>query len=317
MRIVFQKIGITPVLFIEHGSLRHAINLAEKGVDLKTTNMLARAFRFVNEEIWANLPNDRASALYHSLLATINRCEQGGEVTDLIGDLMQLVAAMMEVVDIEWVRILVGSSHKVYVPRSVHEIYTRGGENPGSEAQTYIRREYLDLVALSVMLKVMLPVWVVFYNRTGASISKSNREKFALRLLWCSQVMAMPAMAKLNTFIQHYIRASNSVEIRLKVAVMGAGSADFTEVMMAGLITTLNRMLLVMTKYLRQRAVNAPLSPDCFTELSKAWATGQGAEPIQFMKSSVLNTADSTVKIIHHSLKNSVELEWMKEQNDC
>jgi hypothetical protein len=156
---------------------------------------------------------------------------------------MQLVAAMMEVVDIEWVRILVGSSHKVYVPRSVHEIYTRGGENPGSEAQTYIRREYLDLVALSVMLKVMLPVWVVFYNRTGASISKSNREKFALRLLWCSQVMAMPAMAKLNTFIQHYIRASNSVEIRLKVAVMGAGSADFTEVMMAGLITTLIAML--------------------------------------------------------------------------
>jgi hypothetical protein len=125
----------------------------------------------------------------------------------------------------------------------VHDIYTRGGENPGSEAQTYIRREYLDMVALSCMLKTMLPVWVVFYNRTGASISKQNREKFALRLISCSQAMTMPAMSKLNTFIQHYINASNSVEIRLKVAVLGAGTADFMEVMMASLITTLIAML--------------------------------------------------------------------------
>jgi hypothetical protein len=85
--------------------------------------------------------------------------------------------------------------------------YEPSMDDSGSRDQTYLRSDYTDLVTLSVLLRLMLPIWHEFIERTKKEYGNSFKEYYAFRILRNSNLYHCRAMDKLVTWISFPITA--------------------------------------------------------------------------------------------------------------
>ncbi len=85
--------------------------------------------------------------------------------------------------------------------------YEPSMDDSGSRDQTYLRSDYTDLVTLSILLRLMLPIWHEFIERTKKEYGNSFKEYYAFRILRNSNLYHCRAMEKLITWISFPITA--------------------------------------------------------------------------------------------------------------
>jgi hypothetical protein len=222
MQIITSKIGFNAVIIVRHsGQPDIVLDLVALGVDTKTMNALPSTFHFTNKHIYAKLRPEIQTELFLRFKQCVDRCDHGGELDTLITDLNALVAHMYSVVDVGKIETDIATSQLVYVPRSIQSVFTPD-ISIGTPEQTYLVPDYINLVSYSLVVKLMIPIWLKFFQRCGSETGRGHRERWAFSLL------RMAAITKLHTYIQHQYNNSGTAD-RLRQCVVTLGGQQVVE----------------------------------------------------------------------------------------
>lgn len=187
-----------------------ALVILHKGVELRW-NIPSKdlAFEFdIFEQIngyWAQCQpqtQDDIFALYDKIYAVFQNI---WDISVRIAALRPLIADLMEYHPQEDVFMWAWSRANIVVPGSIHRAFDTNGTMAGTLERTYLDEDYRWLVALSISMRVMFPIWRQFTTDTRREAGIIFKEYQAYQLLAMSSVARCPAMDRLMVFIRHTI----------------------------------------------------------------------------------------------------------------
>ena len=128
---------------------------------------------------------------------------------DLDGKLENIFRKMFNIIDIEQLKNFVSIYSGIIVPP---EIKNNHAEVDGEflREKTYIREEYIDLLTVTVAVRLCLPIWAEYMSKIDATVSSDGKEYAAYSLLRSSKLRELPAYDKLLKYV--IASTTNSVE---------------------------------------------------------------------------------------------------------
>lgn len=198
----------------------------------------------VFDEINAYLAQVSAERQYHIFeLFTRFRevLNRGYDTRPLTLALQELVKNLYELIPYQDVENWVKNSSTLRVPPSFK--YDHAADDPRDDvyiAQTYLHKDYLQLIALTVALRPMVPIWGEFLKAVKEFSGNTSKESVGMKLLFFSSLVSSPPMLRLNEYIvaraQTQFKSGPS-----QAAVMGGmGSSELPEWLKA--ITVVRRL---------------------------------------------------------------------------
>lgn len=122
-----------------------------------------------------------------------------------VAALRPLIANLLEYHPQEDIFMWAWSRANIVVPPSIHRTFDKNGSMAGTLERTYLDEDYRQLVALSISLRVMFPIWRQFTADTKRESGNIFKEYQAYQLLALSEVAYCKAMNRLMVFIRHTI----------------------------------------------------------------------------------------------------------------
>ena len=98
--------------------------------------------------------------------------------------------------------------------------------------KTYTREDYTNLVAYSLLLRFVAPIWGEIMNRLGSYFGKTAKETFALELLAHTELMGCEAHLRLEEYIDSIKEEFNEVS----VIVTGGTPEDYIRHMLSFIV---------------------------------------------------------------------------------
>lgn len=129
---------------------------------------------------------------------------------DLFDFLQVKVAELLEAHNLENVQNWIAYSSDINVPDRFDQEYSYSLDNNTSREKTYTRGDYSKLVALSVLLRCMVPVWGEYISNIRQEAGTMYKELDAFQLINRSKVSRCEAIHKLHVYIVNIVGADNS-----------------------------------------------------------------------------------------------------------
>lgn len=85
------------------------------------------------------------------------------------------------------------------VPGIIQDIYVE--ETKTTPEKTYLKKDYIEMVAMAMSLKTLVPIWAVFMRGVYAVVGKSNKELSCLSVL-PDAIRQYSAYDRLNVFVK-------------------------------------------------------------------------------------------------------------------
>ncbi len=124
----------------------------------------------------------------------------------LVSQLSQSVSALIRFHALDKAEHWLTFQSPVIIPEKNFAVeYISSYDKQGSREQTYIRREYVELITLALVLRTMVPIWGEFISQTRKETGTQFKEYYAFQLLNASGIIDSPAMHRLRTYIDYNI----------------------------------------------------------------------------------------------------------------
>lgn len=145
----------------------------------------------------------------------------------LISNLTPLVRSLYEDFDLNDLENWISFHSDIIIPdKKFEEVYIESDEKPGTREKTYLYSDYQKLIALSIAIRAMLPVWGEFINLTKAETGVRFKEFYAAQLLNDCKLSMCEAMDKLKTYVSSLIMADKELS---HFILSGIGTQDFAD----------------------------------------------------------------------------------------
>ncbi len=161
-------------------------------------------FEYINK-YWESLPmeqQDQLFQLYKDIQYAFQDVLQRG---DLFDQITNLVKQLMTYHDLENIRSWMTFKSDIHVPDIIENEYTHSIDNNTSREKTYTRSDYVQLVALSICLKAMIPVWGEYVLNIRHDTGTKFKEYFAFQIINETSIIHSTAMDKLRVYIEHIV----------------------------------------------------------------------------------------------------------------
>jgi hypothetical protein len=191
-------------------------------------------FGYINE-FWKELPIQKQGDIFNKMFEIKAVIEDTFDINYLIQGLITPVAELIGLHDFEALRRKISLDPYVHIPEKCTAEYDSSDEKPGSRDQTYLREDYIKLVASLVLFKVMVPIWTEFMHHTASQIG-DYKEYFAYMLLKDSYVPNLDSIAKLERYINASIGKGG--DNSLNVMINGTGTEDYPAKLLASLVVS-------------------------------------------------------------------------------
>lgn len=133
------------------------------------------------------------------------------------------ITALMSYHDLNKMREWLRFSRHINIPDCLDGEYQPNQDQPSTRAGTYLRSDYVDLVTLSMALRMMIPIWGEFIERTKDEAGNIFKEYYSYRLLMDTEIYHCVAVNKLRA----YIDANTSNETSMAAIVAGVSSENY------------------------------------------------------------------------------------------
>lgn len=217
---------------VSHGNESIAWRVSERGDERVLLDELEPTFQLCNE-IYAKMPGAAQAEIFAVMQRIKVLISEEFRTEALIMGIRELAVELMRAHDYAFIRREVGYDIRIIVPTKCDVDYVDSDEKPGSRAQTFTRGDYLDQVALSVLIKPMIPIWLEFAHYTKGETRRDSRESYAWGLLDLTYVPDLPGVLKLKEYIQCFLQKTPS---SLSVMVTGVGTDDYPELLLANVM---------------------------------------------------------------------------------
>lgn len=172
---------------------------------------------------WSKLPvaqQDEIFALYSSIRYSL---EEAVSLDSLTSELQPMIAKLLdEYHNLDNIEHWMNFYSNINIPSSVQETFDFTDGSPTTAEKTYLVSDYKKLVALSIALRSMIPIWGEFIFRTRAECGTTFKEYYASRLLNHSTIITSPAMVKLGMYVENQLPPDRSAA----GAILGGISSD-------------------------------------------------------------------------------------------
>lgn len=181
-------------------------------------------FKEINE-YWAQLPSqaqDRIFQIYEEIMiqfdsSVIDSSSMKEYIADRINELVQIH-------DLDKMYDWVYFKSNIIIPDTFNENYNHSIDNNTSREKTYTRKDYIQLVTLSLMFRTLIPIWGEYINQTRRDSGNLRKEFYAFQLVYKSPIIHYVAMEKLRVYIEHIVGDDKN---KLNTALKGIASEDY------------------------------------------------------------------------------------------
>lgn len=188
-------------LVIENTALNQILEFRTTGYDKKTFQK-QDPFVVFNQvaSTFSEDKNDRIWSLYHEIYNLLELDKSNARLSEAV----VYCKSLLETVNYFDVRQTVIDNQLVIPSAKIFDVYT---EDLGVRERTYIKSDYMDLIALSVLLKVMLPIWGQYLGE------KTNKNSDAIRIAFAlceSAIGQLDATIKLRQYVDSNFAANKT-----------------------------------------------------------------------------------------------------------
>ena len=173
---------------------------------------------------FASLPIQKQEVIFNTMSQIRETFEELSDTSSLCIKLIPMIHRLYEELNLEDIERWMVYHTTIRIPAKFDENYVHSDERPFSRDKTYTRPDYTKLVALTLALRVMVPIWGEFILRTRVETGTSFKEYYAYSLLAQTRINECAAIEKLKVYIRANIQAEKSMS---SVIVSGVGSEDY------------------------------------------------------------------------------------------
>ena len=248
--------GISPgALVVSHGE--HLIPWAASPFDRTELQDNGRIFDGING-YWARLTHQRQGEIFEVYLRIKELMDNFGDFDDVAYKLLPLVKQLIDDYHpFDEVQYWVNNYGNYHIPENVLDSTTFERGSPTTEEKTYFKEDYRNLVAMSTVLHVMVPIWGEFIFRTKDDTGTTFKEYYAYMLLGQSKILECKAMKKLLKYVEHQLPANGSSDAAI---LKGISREDYPTWMLARVLVRrvsicdiTGNIIKVVFQYIRQK----------------------------------------------------------------
>lgn len=178
---------------------------------------------------WSLLDIDKQARIFECYSRIRMLLEEVYDMTELINSLKPEIKLLYDEHNVEdfkhWIYFKTEDDNKIIIPERFEEDYIVSDMKPGSRAKTYTRSDYVELIAMTMQLRVIIPVWCEFLSKSKASAGTNYKEKYAFDLLAHTDIPTSAAMDKLKTYVENNLQNDKPQGAAI---LAGVGSQDYT-----------------------------------------------------------------------------------------
>lgn len=180
---------------------------------------------------WASMPENHQDYVF-DLYKQIRRIfDTAFNRNTLVSQLSQTVAGLINFHSLDKAEHWLTFQSPVIIPEKNFAVeYISSYDKQGSREQTYVRREYVELITLALVLRTMVPIWGEFIGQTRRETGTQFKEYYAFQLLNSSGIVDCHAMHRLRTYIDHNVGDERHNPTNV---IDGISSEDFPSWMLA------------------------------------------------------------------------------------
>lgn len=144
---------------------------------------------------------DYIFSLYKQIRTIFDEIYDRRKLTESLYPLVSELADQFDLADVQnWI---MNKSDVIIPDESIIKInYISSPDISGTREQTYIREDYVKLISLCLMLRVILPIWGEYITKTHSETGTKFKEQDAFRLISSSKIMHCEAMQKLKVYVE-------------------------------------------------------------------------------------------------------------------
>lgn len=165
-------------------------------------------FGYINN-FWESLPEAKQDQIF----GIYKEIQYGFETVfakkDLFEYLQVKVAELIAAHDLDVIQNWISFSSDIVIPEAFQSDYVYSVDNNTSREKTYTRSDYSRLVALSVLLRCMVPIWGEYISNIRQETGTMYKEFIAFQLINKSNISHCVPMDKLRVYIERIVGEDN------------------------------------------------------------------------------------------------------------
>lgn len=191
-------------------------------------------FEHINA-FWAYQPKPTQDRIFAIYKAIRNQFDVFTPIDTLTEFLYNAVRDLLDLHAIEKVRHWVDFHSNIVLPAKAGLLDNIEGDNDAQRTpeRTYLKEDYRQLIALTVALRSMIPIWGEYIFRIRKETGATFKEYYSLLLLSRSSIFHSEAMEKLRVYVEHSIPPEKSKSAAI---FGGLSSEDFPIWMLAQVV---------------------------------------------------------------------------------
>lgn len=184
-------------------------------------------------QFWASLPEQQQDQIFEAYKEVYQCFNLFFDRAELDYNVSKRATALLDLHDFDTLYHWLIFKSTITIPETFDKEYVESPDNAGSREQTYLRSDYMKLAALSLVLRVMVPVWGEYINATKEETGNDWKEYYAFKLISQAKLLNCDAFDKLRIYIDYNIR---NEEISPNKIVIGSISTEDFPIWLMALI---------------------------------------------------------------------------------
>lgn len=223
-------------------------------------------FQQINE-YWATLPMAKQDQIFEVYKEVDSAFELVGDNDTVYSVLNNCIKKLLALHPLEALEFFLATHPAICVPETVKELPPDPTENMFTSEKTYTRRDYFPLLALSLFLRTVLPIWGQYIDTVRRSSEMNRKEFIAMQLLNGTGLLESPAMNRLRVYINAAV-SSDDIDYAKTLDCFSSEDIGFLylamvcvkRICLADLRGTDNRTQIIATifKFMAQKTFNPP-----------------------------------------------------------
>lgn len=191
----------TPEVKINHNNedIRFSINVFQRK---NFADINYDIFEYINK-YWEQLPiakQDAIFKIYKDIHIVFDTMFNNKELSEFLSD---KIAELISHHDLDDMKDWLSMKADIIIPSTFTTEYTHSIDNNTSREKTYTQSDYVKLITLSTLLRIMIPIWGDYINVIRKEIGNDFKEFYAFQLLNKSNIVKSLPMEKLKIYIDH------------------------------------------------------------------------------------------------------------------
>lgn len=183
------------VIYTEHKGQKIEWNASEYE---KGNNKTAETvFRHINE-FFASLPEEKQDGIWNCYVDIKETFDSVFDAKRLHSFLTETITKLYTYLSLEEISLWINFKSDIMIPLSIKDQY----DITDPIDRTYVKKDYSDLILLSLALRPIVPVWSEYNSRVKSLIGNHFKEYQSLALLMNTELFHHTSMEKLRTYVE-------------------------------------------------------------------------------------------------------------------